>query len=119
MVTTLLFNSPTLHNRKSHRGKGPNVKPPAIPRHCRDNQLPRNLAIPVVGGGVDRNDRCIRNGLVTTNTSTKYSIHIHVCMLHILRGLGNHFYSEYEVMGHHTNVPTSSFCWCITEITWP
>ena len=29
--------SPTLHNRKSHLGKGPNVKPPVIPRYCRDN----------------------------------------------------------------------------------
>ena len=32
--------SPTLHNRKSHRGKGPNynVKPPAIYHHCGNNQ---------------------------------------------------------------------------------
>ena len=51
--------SPTLHNRKSHRGKGPNVKPPAIPRHCGDNQkvmaLHLSPAIPVV----DTNDWCI------------------------------------------------------------
>ena len=30
--------SPTVHNRKSHWGKGPNVKPLAILWHCRDNQ---------------------------------------------------------------------------------
>ena len=30
--------NPTLHNRKFHRGKVPNVKAPAIPRHCGDNQ---------------------------------------------------------------------------------
>ena len=30
--------SPTLHKRKSHRGKGPNVKPLAIFWHCGDNQ---------------------------------------------------------------------------------
>ena len=29
---------PALHNRKSHRGKCPNVLTPALPRHCRDNQ---------------------------------------------------------------------------------
>ena len=31
--------SPTLHNRKSHRGKVPNVNAPAIPRHCGGNSL--------------------------------------------------------------------------------
>ena len=45
--------SPTLHNRKSHRGKVPNVKAQAIPRHCGSNSpaagtinklLPRTLA---------------------------------------------------------------------------
>ena len=30
--------SPTLHNRKFHRGKVLNVKAPAIPWHCGDNQ---------------------------------------------------------------------------------
>ena len=29
--------SATLHNRKSHRGKIPNVKSPVISRHCGDN----------------------------------------------------------------------------------
>ena len=48
--------SPTLHNRKFHRGKVPNVKAPAIPRHCGDNQkviaLHLSPAIPVGGGGM-------------------------------------------------------------------
>ena len=30
--------SPALHYRKSHRGKCPNVKTPAVPRYCGDNQ---------------------------------------------------------------------------------
>ena len=46
--------SPTLHNRKSHRGKGPNVKTPSIPRYCWDIQkviaLQLSPAIPVGGG---------------------------------------------------------------------
>ena len=60
--------SPTLHNRKFHRGKVPNVKAPAIPRHCGDNQkvitLHLSLAIPRLspyGGGVDTNDWCIKD----------------------------------------------------------
>ena len=50
--------SPTLHKRKSHRGKGPIVKPLAIPWHCRDNKkvmaLHLSLAILVGGGGGGR-----------------------------------------------------------------
>ena len=30
--------SPALHYRKFHRGKCPNVKTPAVPRYCGDNQ---------------------------------------------------------------------------------
>ena len=47
--------SPTLHKRKSHRGKVPIVKPLAIPSHCGNNQivmaLHLSLAILVGGGG--------------------------------------------------------------------
>ena len=57
--------SPTLHNRKSHQGKVPNVKPLVISRHCGDNKkviaLHLSMAIPVGGGGgaMDTNDWCI------------------------------------------------------------
>ena len=60
--------SPTLQLRKSHRGSGLNVKPPAISQHCRDNQkviTPHiSPAIPPLscrcgGGAVDTNDWCI------------------------------------------------------------
>ena len=61
---------PALHNRKSHRGKCPNVITPALPRHCGDYKkvfaLHLSPAIPVGvclcgggGGGVDTNDWCI------------------------------------------------------------
>ena len=53
--------SPILHNRKSHRGKGPNVKPLAIPRYCGDNQkvIALHLSSAIVGGGtVDSKDWC-------------------------------------------------------------
>ena len=48
--------SPTLHSRKSHRGKGPNhnVKPPAINWHCGNNQKVYSNyspAIPLGGEG--------------------------------------------------------------------
>ena len=47
--------SPTLYNRKSHRDKGPNVKPLAIPKHCGDNQkviaMHLSLTTPIGGGG--------------------------------------------------------------------
>ena len=65
--------SPTLQNRKSHRGKGPNVKPPAIPGHCRDNKkviaLHLSPAIPVGGGGggghaMDTNFWCLNHTLL-------------------------------------------------------
>ena len=61
--------SPTLHNRKSHRGKVPNVKALAIPLHC--GGIPRLEGQSIsycpapkpgyspairVGGGVDTND---------------------------------------------------------------
>ena len=53
--TSLHALSPTLHKRKSHRGKGPIVKPLAISWHCGDNQkvmaLHLSLAILVGGGG--------------------------------------------------------------------
>ena len=61
--------SPTLHNRKSHWGKVPNVKAPLIPRHCGGNSpaagtinklLPHSLARLFPGypsrWGVDTND---------------------------------------------------------------
>ena len=68
MVTTLLL-APPYTNRKSHRGKGPNVKTPAIPRYCGDNQkvialhLSPAIYTPVGGGAVDTNDWCIIFGI--------------------------------------------------------
>ena len=56
--------SPTLHNRKSHLGKGPNhnVKPPAIYRHCGNNQKVKpnySPAIPLGGEAMNTNNQCI------------------------------------------------------------
>ena len=59
--------SPTLQLRKSHRGRGLNVKPPAISQHCGDIQKRITLhispAIPPLscrwGGAMDTNDWCI------------------------------------------------------------
>ena len=58
--------SPTLQLRKSHRGSGLNVKPPAISQHCRDNQkvIPPHISpaippLPCRWGAVDTNDWCI------------------------------------------------------------
>ena len=60
--------SPTLQLRKSHRGRGLDVKPPSISQHCGDNQKvitrhisPANppLSCRWGGGAVDTNDWCI------------------------------------------------------------
>ena len=61
--------SPALQLRKSDRGRGLNVKPPAISKHFRDNKkviTPHiSPAIPPLscrwggGGAVDTNDSCI------------------------------------------------------------
>ena len=68
MVTTLVNPalSPTLQLRKSYRGRGLNVKPPAISQHFRDNKkviTPHiSPAIPPLScrwGAVNTNDWCI------------------------------------------------------------
>ena len=43
--------SPTLQLRKSHRGRGLNVKPPSISQHCGDNQKVITRHIGGGGGG--------------------------------------------------------------------
>ena len=57
---------PTLHNRKSQRGKRPNVITPTLPRHCGNNQkvivwhlTPATPRLSPSVGAVDTNDRCI------------------------------------------------------------
>ena len=70
--------SPTLHRRKSHRGKGPIVKPLAIPWHCGDNQkvmaLHLSLAILVGGGGGGGGDVGTNDWCITTQAKTPCKI---------------------------------------------
>ena len=107
--------SPTLHNRKSHRGKIPNVKPPVISGTAGTikKYLPCTLArlFPGYprrwgGGGVDTNDWCIKSTGKNLVTILPIKLNLHRLYIAINQPLSVFTWLELEPLSQlQTMVP--------------